>query len=288
MPDILIIGSGPAGITAALYAVRSGIGTKIITKGVGSLLKAELIENYYGFKEPISGETLYAEGIAQATRLGVSFVTDEVVGLSFEDKLTASAKENKYAADAIVLAMGAARNVPKIENLTKLEGAGVSYCAVCDGFFYRGKNVAVLGSGEYALHEVMELLPLAKTVTLLTDGVEPTVKLPEGLAVDTRKITSLDGGDRLSAAILDGGGRVDIEGLFVAQGVAGSADLARKIGAMTDGNRIKVDEKMATNVPGLFAAGDCTGGMLQIAKAVYEGAQAGASAVKYVRSIAKK
>lgn len=288
MPDILIVGSGPAGISAALYAVRAGgIKTTIVTKGVGSLRKAELIENYYGFKEPIAGESLYEEGIAQAKRLGVSIVADEVVGLSFEERLTAATTAGKYAADAVILAMGATRAVPKIQNLEKFEGRGVSYCAACDGFFYRGKTVAVLGAGEYALHEAAELSHLARAVTLLTNGANPPAEIPGGLAVDTRKIAFLDGGEKLSAAVMEDGSRVELDGLFVAQGVAGSADLARKIGAVTDGGRITVNDRMATNVPGLFAAGDCTGGMLQIAKAVYEGAQAGASAVKYVRSAAK-
>jgi thioredoxin reductase (NADPH) len=140
-----------------------------------------------------------------------------------------------------------------------------------------------MGAGEYALHEAMELMPLARSVTLLTSGGAPAVTLPEGLRVRTEKVEAVEGDDRLRAAVFEGGERLPLDGLFVAYGVAGSADLARKVGAETDGNRIVVDENMATSVPGLYAAGDCTGGLLQVSKAVYEGAKAGTELIKYLR-----
>ena len=140
-----------------------------------------------------------------------------------------------------------------------------------------------MGAGEYALHEATELLPLAKSVTLLTGGSAPAVALPEGILVRTEKVEAVEGNDRLRAAVLEGGEKLALDGLFIAYGVAGSADLARKIGAETEGNRIVVDNNMATSVPGLYAAGDCTGGLLQVAKAVYEGAKAGTELVKYLR-----
>jgi thioredoxin reductase (NADPH) len=118
---------------------------------------------------------------------------------------------------------------------------------------------------------------------LLTSGETPEVSLPEGLTVRREKVEAVEGDERLQYAVLGGGERLPLDGLFIAYGVAGSADLARKIGAETEGNRIVVDENMATSVPGLYAAGDCTGGLLQVSKAVYEGAKAGTELVKYLR-----
>jgi len=287
MANVIIIGSGPAGVSAALYTVRAGIDTTILFKGGSSLIKAGEIENYYGFVEPISGKDLLAQGVSQAKRLGVKFLEEEVVGLSFEDKLAVATDKGKYAADAIIIATGTQRNVPKIAGLDRFEGSGVSYCAVCDGFFYRGKDVGVLGAGEFAVHEAIELKPIAASVTLLTNGKETPAGLPEGITVDDRVITSIDGELSLGSVTFEDGSKLSISGLFIAQGVAGSGDLAKKIGAETNGTRIVVDENMATNVPGLFAAGDCTGGWLQISKSVYQGAAAGTSAVKYCRSLAK-
>ncbi len=286
MPNALIVGNGPAGISAALYTARAGIETSVIARDAGALGKAEKIENYYGFADPISGTDLLERGKAQARRLGVTLIEEEVVGLSYLNKLTVSTKGATYEADAVILATGSPRRAPKIEGLAEFEGAGVSYCAICDAFFYKGKDVAVLGCCEYAAHEALALLPLANSVTLLSNGEPPMQGLPEGLkSVITTKIKALTGTGRLEGVTFLDGTSLAISGLFVAQGVAGSADLARKIGAETVGNRIVVDEHMATNIPGLFAAGDCTGGMLQIAKAVAEGAEAGYSAVKYIRAL---
>ena len=287
MGKIIIIGSGPAGISASLYAVRAGIETIILTTGSSSLLKAKEIENYYAYENPISGEELLEEGMKQARRLGVSILDEEVVGISFTDRLTLTTQENEYQGDAVIIATGSARNTPKIKDLVRFEGIGVSYCAVCDGFFYKGKNVGVLGAGDYALHEALELLPIAGQVTLLTNGVERSVQLPDGIKLDERPIESFQGDDVLKSITFQDGDTLELSGVFIAQGVAGSADLARKLGAETEGNKIIVDSQMATNIPGLYAAGDCTGGMLQIAKAVYQGAEAATSAIKLVREMTK-
>lgn len=287
MGKIIIIGSGPAGISAALYTVRAGIETIILTTGSSSLLKAKEIENYYAYEKPISGEDLLEEGVKQAKRLGVTIYNEEVLGISFTDSLTLTTQENQHKADAVIITTGASRNTPKIKDLSRFEGGGISYCAVCDGFFYKGKNVGVLGAGDYALHEALELLPIAGQVTLLTNGVELGVPLPEGIKLDERPIASFQGEEVLKSIIFEDGSSLELSGVFIAQGVAGSADLARKIGAETNGNEIIIDSQMATNIPGLFAAGDCTGGMLQIAKAVYQGAEAGTSAIKFVRELEK-
>ncbi|WP_087065582.1 NAD(P)/FAD-dependent oxidoreductase [Intestinibacillus massiliensis] len=126
---------------------------------------------------------------------------------------------------------------------------------------------------------------MAGSVTLLTDGMPVPGGLPEGLKADGRKLQAVEGDKAVAAALFADGDSLPIAGVFIAVGVAGSDALARKLGALTEGNRIVVDADMATNVPGLFAAGDCTGGLKQIVKAVHEGAVAGMSAAKYVRSL---
>ena len=283
MPNIVIIGSGPAGVSAALYAARAGVETTVLTKGPGALDRAELIQNYYGFAEPISGAELERRGIEGAKALGVQFVTTEAVGLTYMDKLTVETLAGDFPADAVILATGASRAAPHIPGLAGLEGHGVSYCATCDAFFYRGKDVAVLGSGEYALHEVQALLPVVKSVTLLTNGSPLTASFPPEVTVCPEKVNAILGEERVSGVELSGGKTVALSGVFVALGVAGSTALARKLGAEVNGNRILVDEHMQTTLPGLYAAGDCTGGLLQVAKAVYEGALAGTEAAKALR-----
>lgn len=283
MSNIVIIGSGPAGVSAALYAARAGVDTTVLTKGPGALDRAELIQNYYGFAEPISGAELERRGIEGARALGVQFVTTEAVGLTYMDKLTVETLAGDFPADAVILATGASRAAPHIPGLAGLEGHGVSYCATCDAFFYRGRDVAVLGSGEYALHEVQALLPVVKSVTLLTNGSPLTASFPPEVTVCPEKVNAILGKDRVSGVELSGGKTVALSGVFVALGVAGSTALARKLGAEVDGNHILVDEHMQTTLPGLYAAGDCTGGLLQVAKAVYEGALAGTEAAKALR-----
>ena len=276
MSNIVIIGSGPAGVSAALYTARAGVDTTVLTRGPGALDRAELIQNYYGFAAPISGAELERQGIEGAKAVGVKFVTTEAVGLTYIDKLTVETLNGDYPADAVILATGASRATPRIPGLAGLEGHGVSYCATCDAFFYRGKDVAVVGSGEYALHEVQALLPVAASVTLLLNGAPPAAEFPPEVTVRPEKIDAILGEQKVTGVQLAGGE-------FVALGVAGSTALARKIGAAVENDRIVTDEKMQTTVPGLYAAGDCTGGLLQVAKAVYEGALAGTEAAKALR-----
>ena len=285
MAKVVIIGSGPAGVSAALYTARAGIDTTVLTRGSGALARAEGIENYYGVPGPVSGAELERRGIEGAKAVGVQFVEAEAVGLTFTDKLTVETLSGDWPADAVILATGASRTAPPIPGLKALEGHGVSYCATCDAFFYRGKDVAVMGSGEYALHEASALLPLAKSVTLLTGGAPLTAEFPPEIALCTEKVEAILGEEagKVTGVRLAGGRELPLDGVFVALGVAGSTALARKMGAEVDGNRIVVDEHMMTTVPGLFAAGDCTGGLLQVAKAVYEGAMAGNEAAKALR-----
>lgn len=253
--------------------------------GAGSLARAEKIENYYGVAQPISGEQLHKNGIEQALALGAELVEDEVVALRYDgETFEANTSNGKtISAQTVLLATGTARSVPKIDGIVEFEGRGVSYCAVCDAFFYRGKDVCVLGNGEYAAHEAAELAPLVRSVTVLTDGSQLSAALAEGVAHDERKIAAIEGGERLASVRFADGNSITADGVFVAYGTAGSAALARSLGAVVEGANIAVDGEMATSIAGLFAAGDCVGGLLQVAKAVHDGAVAGMSAIKFLR-----
>ncbi len=281
--DIIIIGSGPAGISAALYAKRSNITTLIISMNEGNLHKAELIENYYGLPQSISGSDLFANGLNQAKRLGIEIKQEQVVGLEYTGSYLVKTEQNTYLAKAVILATGVARKTPAIKNITQFEGKGVSYCAICDAFFYRKKDVAVIGAGEYALHEARELLNTTSSVTILTNGSNLDVVPDSQLRVITTPIQSINGTNSVSGVTFQDGSMIPVSGVFVAVGIAGSTSFARTLGAAIDGNKIVVDEHMATNIPGLYACGDATGGLLQIAKAVYEGAVAGLESAKYIR-----
>lgn len=283
MNDVLVIGSGPAGVSAAIYAARAGLNTVIISQSSSALVKAEKIENYYGFSEPITGQELLDAGESQAERVGVEIIKDQIVSIGYEDAFSVKTNNDVYKAKTVIIATGSNRTAPRIKGFYDYEGKGISYCAVCDAFFYRGKDVAVLGCCEYALHEAMELLPVVKSVTLITNGVEPIPDFPEDITIIEKDIAEILGGDSLEGVKFSDDTVLSVTGLFVAIGVAGSSDLARKLGAETEGLKIVVNENMETSIPGLYAAGDCTAGMMQIAKAVYEGAKAGTEAVKFVR-----
>ena len=287
MKEIIIVGSGPAGISASLYTARAGIKTTVISKGFGALEKAELIENYYGIGAPISGKELHERGVESARSLGVEFITDEIVGLSYFDKYIVSGTSGEYSADAIILATGSERRAPKIKGLSEFEGRGVSFCAICDAFACRGKDAVVIGSGEYALHEATVLARTSQSVTVLTGGASLSIPKESfenaGFKVIETPISEICGDVRVNKVKFEDGSEIDTSMVFIAVGVAGSAELARKAGAYVENGKIMIDEKMSAGLPGLFAAGDCTGGLLQIAKAVHEGAQAGLSAVTFLK-----
>lgn len=295
MENIVIIGAGPAGISAALYAARGNMNPLVINNGIGALEKAEKIENYYGLEQPLSGKELYERGISQAEALGVRILDAEVLGISGFDTFTVKTTAGDFDTVSVILATGGKRSAPKIPGLKEFEGRGVSYCAVCDAFFYRGKEVAVVGNGEFALHEAEEPRNVTQDVTIYTDGKEPEFSREHPIAVNTMKIQAIEGDDKVSGLLMQSDTAAQdaeapensfypADGVFVALGTAGSTEIARQMGAeITDKGNIKTDEEMATTIPGLFAAGDCTGGLLQVSKAVYEGSMAAISAGKYVR-----
>ena len=290
MYDSIIIGSGPAGITASLYMARAGLNVLIISKNQSALDKAEKIENYYGFENPISGQELNENGIKQAKRVGAEFFEKEVISIKYSENecyeviVANQGKDERYIAKTIVLATGTNRNKPKIKGIKEFEGRGISYCAICDAAFFRNKDVGVLGNGDYAIGEIEELLPIVKSVTMLTNGLEPIEYRSDNLNINTKKIREFRGTNRVEEIEFEDDSVKEINGIFIAQGVATSVDFAKKLGAMIENNYIVVNERMETTVPNIYACGDCTGGLLQISKAVYEGTKAGSEIIKKLKA----
>ena len=277
--DSIIIGGGPAGITAAVYIARAGFSCAVIDDGRSSLLKTDKIENYYGF-DTVSGKELFEKGIAQAERLGVKVQKAQVLSVDYEDMFAVLTSEEKLYAKTVVIATGSGIKGKKIKGEEEFEGRGVSRCAVCDGFFFKGKNVAVIGDGEFALHEADVLSGVCGSVTLLSNGKE---LISDKFKVITDKISHIIGENTVSGAMLENGIKVPFDGVFIANGVPSAADFALRTGIAENNGVIVTDENMKTSVPGIFAAGDCTSSPKQIATAVYTGMKCAFSVIEYLR-----
>jgi len=338
--DVVIVGKGPAGISAALYLARAKYRTAVLGKDFGALAKAESIENFYGLEKPLSGIELAERGIRRAESLGIPVIAAEVVGIEqvFPDtsehptsnsadssdrpesdtgtqstkaprfKLLTSDKR-EFFAYTVLLATGKQRVGLQVPGFAEYQGRGISFCAVCDGFFYRNKKIGVAGNGFYAAAELNHLYPLTKDITLFTNGLEldSGVKevLPRGIAIVKDKIEAVEGAASsaenagnaeadgavqtggLIGAVKTSNGTHPVQGLFIALGTAGAADFAAKLGVQTgngaDAGTININERFQTNLPGLYAAGDATGGYLQIAKAVSDGAHAAKFIIQELR-----
>ena len=282
--DIIIIGAGPAGISASLYAVRANKKVLVLYDDKSSLEKTDKIENYYGFENGISGKDLYKAGIKQAENIGVDVKKEEVIKIETisenDYNFLVNTSNDIYKSKVVILATGNKKNKPKITGIEKFEGKGISYCAICDGFFYRNKNVAVIGSGNYAISETNDLINIAKDITILTDGEKAPDFRADNVKVETRGIKEIKGNDKVEEIELTDGTDLKVDGVFIAYGVASSTDFAKKLGALVKNDKIIVNEKMETNIKNLYACGDCVGGLLQVSKAVYEGAIAGLNAIR--------
>lgn len=324
--DCIIVGAGPAGIQAAIYIKRAGMNPIVFYKGESELEKAEKIDNYYGFENGISGKELFEKGIMQATNLGIEIKKEEILNIEMEDNLEFKVKSENdtYQAKAVILATGLKRIVPKIENIEKYINKGVSFCALCDGYFYKGKNVVVIGDGKNAIEEADVLKKVAKSVRILTsseiksiNGTEQKVKsitLKDNInecksnnvksnqeEVDKNKASerqfiecnSTAGEKNLNSQNLNlddlnsnnssDSNEIQVDGVFIAEGIAGGFEFAKRMGIITKNETIVVNDKMQTNVPGVFACGNITGGLLQVSKAVYEGAEAGINVINYIK-----
>lgn len=284
MYDVIIIGAGPAGISASLYTKRAGKNTLIIHGEHSSLQDATKIENYYGFSNGISGNTLYNEGIMQAQNLGIEVKKEEVIKIEVKnDSFDVITTEEKYETKTIIIALGTKKKKLNIKGVKEFEGKGISYCAICDGFFYKNKDVSVIGNGKYAISEVNDLINVAEKVTILTNGETAPDFRGDNVEIITKEIKEISGADRVREVRFQDDTSIVTDGVFIAQGTAGPVEIAKKLGIILKNDKIVVNENMETNIKGIYAAGDCTGGLLQISKAVYEGTKAGLQVVEYLQ-----
>lgn len=212
MYDVIIVGAGPAGISTSLYTIRGNLKTLVIYKEKSALENASKIENYYGFKNGVKGEELYKTGIEQAINLGVEVLEEEVTNIQVDfietdkkaknnfienDKkqiqqiFKVETLNNEFQTKAVVLATGNKKNKPNINKIDEYEGRGVSYCAVCDGFFYRNKDVVVIGNGDYAISETMNLQNVVRSTTILTNGQKIPEYRAENVNINDKEIKEI-------------------------------------------------------------------------------------------------
>lgn len=285
--DALIIGKGPAGVQAALYMYRANVAPLIIGKDLGASEQAQIVDNFYGYPS-IGGPELIEIGIKQAEDMGIVVDTDEVLSIRSEgDKFVVVTAEKTYLVISVLLATGTQRTIPRVRKIRNFHGKGVSYCAVCDAFFYRKKTVGVLGNSHYAAHEASELVEICDKVYVFTDGKELEAEFDERCIIITDKLKSVLGDTKVSGLETDLE-VVALDGIFVALGSASSTDIATQMGLEVAHGRIVVNHDQETMIPGLYAAGDCTPGPQQIAKAVSDGCIAGMNIVSYIRAYKRR
>lgn len=301
MYDLIILGAGPAGLTAGIYAARGGLNAVIVeSKAVGgqAALTAE-IENYPGFAS-VSGYELVSLMQAQCEALGVSFVFDAPVTLSLDGgvKRVETAYSGTLEARAVILAMGALPRTLGIERESELMGGGVSYCATCDGAFFRGKPVAVVGGGNTAVEDALYLEKFASEVYLIhrRDALRADAILADRVKnsgvhiVWDSVVTALEGDKKLQSVTLKNVKSGDtsslaVNGLFVAVGQKPATE--GLTGVELDGGYIVTDSEMRTSLPGVFAAGDVRKKTLrQVVTAAADGAVAAESAIKFLNGAA--
>lgn len=262
---IAIIGSGPAGISAALYLKRANIPVIVFTNHKSALRKASEIENYYGTGK-VSGNDIYNNGIDSAKKLDINIIEEEILSISFDNTFKLESKNNEYLCDSIILATGSLPKKINIPGINEFEGKGISYCATCDGFFFKNKKIAVIGNSDYAEHEYNYLKNISNDI----------------IKLNIEDIKEFNGDNILSSISLVNDSIIPIDGAFIALEPDSSA-LAKKIGLIEKDNRINVDINMQTNISGIYACGDATPGLKQIARAVYEGMIAANSSIEYYK-----
>ncbi len=289
---LLIIGQGPAGLSAAIYAARAGIHT-VVLGNAPKIAADHLIDNYFGFPETITGTELIARGVKQAERFGAKLLNERVLSAHMTENghYHIKTEQEDYETCSLILATGVDRVKPRISNFKEYEGRGISYCVSCDGFFFRNKNVMVLGEGNYAAHQATELLNYTPHIKVFTQGKPVTMSQPflqkleeSGIPIIAdQKIVKLKGDNTLQAVELEDGSEKEMDGIFVAIGQARSSDFASTLGLEMQDEFVSVDERQKTNLPGVFAAGDCVGRYQQISVAVGEGAIAAHAAIEHVK-----
>ena len=284
MIDVIVIGSGPAGVSLALYLKRDNYKVAVLTTDNSMLKKAVSIENYYGVGK-ISGEQLYNNGIKQLQDARIDIIKEEVVKIDKTDNFKIHTDKNVYDAKVVVLAIGVSRTSPKISNISEYEGKGVSYCATCDGFFFRNKKIGVVGSGNLAYEEAKYLKQLSSDITLFTNGEELKRDFSDlNINIITNKIASIKGEQRVTGLVIDTEEVIELDGIFIAVGIASASTFSKTLGISMNNNFIKVDDNYMTNINGLYAVGDVIGGTLQVGKAVADGIIASREINKFLKN----
>ena len=281
MAEIIIIGGGPAGLSAGIYTARAGRETLIIDNGDCTACKIDRLDNYLGFPRGISGKELIQRGREQARRFGCTLLTQEVLVARQKEETTfmIETEQDSYSAQAIILATGASYQKPGIEGIENFEGRGVSFCVQCDGYFFRDRKIAVIGSQNLAGKEVIDLTNYTRNITLFTNAEKLHMNkrflkwLRENrIPIRKERILRVVGEKGLEGLKLRTGETFQCQGVFLAIGSSGAVNLARQLGVVTKGNFIQVNRRHQTNVPRVYATGDCTGANRQIAIAMGEGA----------------
>ncbi|MEY4560137.1 MAG: thioredoxin-disulfide reductase [Actinomycetota bacterium] len=276
MRDVIIIGSGPAGYTAAIYAARAQLNPLVIASSVepgGELMKTTEVENFPGFPDGLMGPDLMANFQAQAERFGAEILFDDVVEVDLKGdvKIVKTGMGETYEAKTVIISTGAAYRELGLENEKALSGHGVSWCATCDGFFFREKTIAVVGGGDSAMEEANFLTKFASKVYVIhRRETLKASKIMQQRAFDNPKIefiwnsavAELKGDGKLEAVVLEdtrNGERTEmaLDGLFIAIGNDPRVSLVENQVELTEDRFIKVEGRSSrTSLPGVFAAGD--------------------------------
>lgn len=301
MYDTIIIGAGPAGFSAAIYAGRAGLKTLLLgIPSESSIFKASVIDNYFGVDGNISGAELLNRGRKQAIKAGVEFEESEVVDLvkNKDDFAITAVNKNKYETKTIIICSGLNFKPSGIKNEQQFVGRGVSYCVTCDGPFFKQKKVAVIGNTNFAACEAMHLAIYTPNVSILSHGKEISISqdMQRDLSqknitvIETGRVSEFLGNGKLEAVSVDGK-NLKFDGIFMAMGAAGASDFANKLGLERHGPQnsyLVINPRTgATNIPGVYAAGDCVGGHAQAAKSVGEGCNAAIGVIEYIKGMSK-
>lgn len=291
--DVIILGSGPAGLQAAIHAARAKVSVLVMGKPSKSSLHRAHIENYCCM-ERTAGKDLLQQGIQQAEAAGTNFMYEDVVKVSQEDQWFIIRNESgkDLRCRALILAMGISRNKLRVPGEKELLGRGVSYCVDCDGGFFRNEPVSVVGNESAAASGALTMTFYASHVHLVCDQLEISEALAYQLSEseitihEGRKVTEITGQEQVEGLLLDDGSRLDVKGVFIELGAKGAIELASALGVAMDPESpqyIATDKKQRTNIAGVLAAGDICGLPWQLAKAVGEGCVAGLEAAAYAK-----
>ncbi len=283
MYDTIVIGNGPAGISGAIYLKRFNYNVLVIGKDLGALEGNHYIDNYYGLKH-IKGSDLINAGIDQAKDLGVDVLKDEVVAIEYASNgFVVKTIENTYECKTIFLTAGKPRTKLSITNLKEYEGKGISYCAICDGFFFRNKKIGIVGNSFYMKNELEVLKKFSTDITVFTNGLE--CDLNDGTKIVNEKIVSFTGNSEKLTGLETSSNHYDLDACFIAIGSANATSFAKHLGLQIDEKDNIVVKDFMTNIPGIFAGGDIIGGLAQVSKAVCDGALASMEIKKYLTKL---